>query len=58
MREAKMEDQESKMKTGSKPIPEKQDQCTDEGTGMGAIWDIQRFRRLLERAKESASKPM
>jgi hypothetical protein len=41
MREAKMEDQESKMKTDSKPIPEKQDQGTDEGTGMGAIWDIQ-----------------
>jgi hypothetical protein len=55
-----MEDQESKMKTDSKPIPEEQDQGTDEGTGMGATWDIQRFRRLLERAKarvkESASK--
>jgi hypothetical protein len=51
MREAKMEDQESKMKTDSKPIPEKQDQGTDEGTGMGAIWDLQRFQRLLDRAK-------
>jgi hypothetical protein len=48
MREAKMEDQESKMKTDSKPIPEKQDQGTDEGTGMGEIWDIQRFLRLLD----------
>jgi hypothetical protein len=58
MREAKMEDQESKIKSDSKPTPEKQDQGTDEGTGMGAIWDIQRFRRMLDRAKteESASK--
>jgi hypothetical protein len=53
-----MEDQESKMKTDSKSILEEQDQ----GTGMGAIWDIQRFQRLLDRAKarrlvgESASK--
>jgi hypothetical protein len=46
-----MEDQESKMKTDSKPIPEKHDQGTDEGTGMGAIWDIRRFQRLLDRAK-------
>jgi hypothetical protein len=51
-----MEEQELKTKTDTKPVPEGQ----DEGTGMGAIWDIQRFRRLLERAearvKESASK--
>ena len=51
-----MEEQELKTKVDTNPIPEGQ----DEGTGMGAIWDIQRFRRLLERAesrvKESASK--
>jgi hypothetical protein len=43
----KMEEQELKTKTDTKPIPERQ----DEGTGMGAIWDIQRFQRLLDRAK-------
>jgi hypothetical protein len=47
-----MEDQESKMKTDTKTTPERQGRCTDEGTGMGAIWDIQRFRRLLDQAKE------
>jgi hypothetical protein len=46
-----MEDQESKMKTDTNPIPGKQDQGTDEGTGMGVTWDIERFRRLLDRAK-------
>jgi hypothetical protein len=59
MREVKMEERELQTRTDSKPIPEKQGQGTDEGTGMGAIWDIQRFRRLLDRAKakrESASK--
>lgn len=57
-----MEEQELKTKVDTKPIPEWQDEGTDEGTGMGATWDIQHFRRLLERAKarrlakESASK--
>jgi hypothetical protein len=53
-----MEEQELQTKVDTNPTPERQ----DEGTGMGTIWDIQRFRRLLERAKarrlaeESASK--
>jgi hypothetical protein len=53
-----MEEQELKTKKDTKPISERQDEGTDEGTGMGPMWDIQRFRRLLERAKaeESASK--
>jgi hypothetical protein len=46
-----MEEQELTTKTDLKTTPEKQGQGTDEGTGMGAIWDIQRFRRLLDRAK-------
>jgi hypothetical protein len=46
-----MEEQELKTKTDSKPIPEKQDQGMDEGTGMGATWDIQRFDRMLEEEK-------
>jgi hypothetical protein len=51
MREVKMEERELQTNTDSKPIPEKQGQGTDEGTGMGATWDIQRFRRLLDRAR-------
>jgi hypothetical protein len=46
-----MEDQESKMKTDAKPIPEKRDHSMEEGTGMGAIWDIRRFDRMLEEEK-------
>jgi hypothetical protein len=44
-----MEEQELKTKTDSKPIPE--NQGMDEGTGMGATWDIQRFDRMLEEEK-------
>ena len=57
-----MDERKSQTKTDTKTTPEKQGQGTDEGTGMGAIWDIQRFQRLLDRAKarrlakESASK--
>jgi hypothetical protein len=51
LREVTMDERELRTKTDTERTPEKPDQGMDEGTGMGTIWDIQRFRRLLEEEK-------
>jgi hypothetical protein len=51
MREGTMDKGELRIKTETKTTSEMPDQGANEGTGMGTIWDIQRFRRMLEEEK-------